>query len=119
MQDFRKLQVWQLSRSLVVKLYRATGGFPKSELYGLTSQIRRAAGGIGAGIAEGCGRGSTADTLRFFQMSFSTSTELLHHLITAFDLGFVSQQEFAVLERDLDEIRRKLAKLMSRLRDNH
>lgn len=116
MQDFRKIQVWQLNRELTVNVYRATASFPRDERYGLTSQMRRAVISIGSSIAEGCGRGSTADTLRFFQMSFGSSVELLHQLITSSDLGFLPEQEFNELDKELEVIRRKLSRLMAKLK---
>ena len=117
MQDFRKIQVWQLNRQLTVNIYHATAAFPRDERYGLTSQMRRAVISIGSSIAEGCGRGSTADTLRFFQMSFGSSVELLHQLITANDLGFLPDNDFAQLDRESELVRRKLARLMAKLKD--
>ena len=116
MQDFRKLQVWQLNRRLTVNVYRTTAAFPRDERYGLTSQMRRAVVSIGSTIAEGCGRGSTSDTLRFFQMAFGSSVEVLHQLITSQDLGFLAEVEFGQLDRELEVIRRKLSRLMSKLR---
>jgi four helix bundle protein len=116
MQDFRKIRAWQENRELTVLIYKATATFPQSERYGLVAQMRDAVVSIGANIAEGCGRGSTADTLRFFQMSFSSNTELLHHLITSMDLEFLDSTKFAELDERLDSIRRKLATFMRRLR---
>src|SRR5687768_5009420 len=103
MQDFRKLLVWQKNRALVADIYRATATFPADERFGLTSQMRRSVIGIGASIAEGCGRGSRKDTSRFFQIAFGSSTELLHHLITALDLGFLTQEQFDSLDGKLLE----------------
>jgi four helix bundle protein len=116
MQDFRKLRVWHASRELTVGVYRATAAFPPTERYGLAAQMRTAAVSIGANIAEGCGRGSRADTLRFLQMAFASAVELLHHLITSLDLGFLTPSEFEEMENKLDPIRRMLASLMARLR---
>jgi four helix bundle protein len=116
MQDFRKIRAWQENRQLTVMIYKATATFPPSERFGLIAQMRDAVVSIGANIAEGCGRGSTADTLRFFQMSFSSATELLHHLITSSDLQFLNPEQFTELDERLDSIRRKIAKFMSRLR---
>ena len=117
MQDFRKLEVWQLNRSFTISVYKATASFPRDERYGLTSQMRRAALSIGSGIAEGCGRATNADALRFLQMSFSSSMELLHQLITSNDLGFLSDSQLADLDKELEVIRRKLARFMRKLRD--
>jgi len=117
MQDFRKVKAWQANRELIVSIYRVTAGFPREERYGLTSQMRSAAVSIGANIAEGCGRGSRADTLRFFQMSFGSAVELLHHLITSMDLGFLTEKQFDELEAVLGSVRRMIAGFMSRLRE--
>ena len=97
-------------------VYRVTAAFPTTERYGLTAQIRSAVTSIGANIAEGCGRGTRADTNRCFQIAFASAVELLHHLITSLDLGFLSDAQFAELEGKLDPIRRMLASLMAKLR---
>ncbi|MEX2179503.1 MAG: four helix bundle protein [Gemmatimonadaceae bacterium] len=116
MQDFRKLEVWQLNRQVTVEIYRATAAFPATERFGLSAQMRSAVVSIGSNIAEGCGRGSTADTLRFFQMAFGSTTELLHQLITSGDLGFLAEDQLRHLDAGLETVRRKLAALMRRLR---
>jgi four helix bundle protein len=116
MQDFRKLRVWQAARELTVAVYRVTGNYPTSERFGLVAQMRTAAVSIGANIAEGCGRGSRADTVRFLQMAFASAVELLHHFITSLDLGFLAPGDFDEMEKKLDPIRRMLASLMARLR---
>jgi len=106
MQDFRKIQAWQHNRELTRLVYSVTAKFPADERFGLTSQIRRAAVSIGANIAEGSGRGSAADKIRFLQMSFGSSTELLHHLITSVDLGFLEPASFEELDSKLESVRR-------------
>jgi four helix bundle protein len=116
MQDFRKIQAWQENRELTVRVYRITAGFPREERFGLVSQMRDAVVGIGANIAEGCGRGTIPDTLRFFQYSFGSNTELLHHFITSSDLGFLTGPQFTELDERLESIRRKTSRFMSRLR---
>jgi four helix bundle protein len=69
MQDFKNLKVWQKSHELTLEIYKVTASFPKEELFGLTSQIRRASSSISANIAEGCGRQSDADFARFLQIA--------------------------------------------------
>ena len=69
MQDFRKLQVWDKSHELTLRIYNLTSVFPREEIYGLTSQIRRACASIPTNIAEGCGRGSSAEFRRFLHMN--------------------------------------------------
>ncbi|HEY9221961.1 MAG TPA: four helix bundle protein [Lutibacter sp.] len=70
MKDFRSLNVWEKGHTITLSIYKLTQSFPKEEMYGLTSQIRRASTSIPTNIAEGCGRGSDADFARFLQMSF-------------------------------------------------
>ena len=116
MQDFRKVKAWQANRELVVMIYRVSASFPREERFGLSAQVRDAAISIGANIAEGCGRGTRPDTLRYFQIAFSSATEVLHHLITAQDLGYLTDAQFAILDARLDSVRRMLAGFMRRLR---
>jgi four helix bundle protein len=115
MQDFRKIRAWQENRQLVAAVYKATSSFPSSERFGLTDQLRRSVMRIGACIAEGCGRRTRADTLHFFQMAFSSATEVLHHLITAADLGFITALQFEELEGKLGAVRRMIAGFMKKL----
>ena|SRR5687767_9140796 len=116
MQDFRKLRVWQANRAFTLEIYRTTAKFPKHEMYCLIGQMRRAVIRVGACIAEGCGRRTRKDTLHFYQMSFSSSTELLHHLITSSDLSYIDESDYNRLDSKLEEIRKMLASLMKTLR---
>jgi four helix bundle protein len=89
MGDFKKLEVWQLSHSLACDIYRSTVGFPKTEAYGLTSQLRRAAASIPANIAEGCGRSGDVEFGRFVRISLGSATELEYHLLLSKDIGLL------------------------------
>jgi four helix bundle protein len=89
MQDFRNLKVWERSHQLVLKVYRATQAFPAEEMYGMRSQIRRAAASIPANLAEGCGRGTDADFARFVQHAMGSASELEYHLLLAQDLQMI------------------------------
>jgi four helix bundle protein len=80
MQDFKKLEVWKKADSLVLAVYKATNNFPKDEIYGLTSQIRRAAVSITANIAEGCGRNSKVELCQFLQISIGSANELDYYI---------------------------------------
>ena len=106
MQDFRKIRAWHENRELTVIFYQVTATFRPSERFQLVAQMPDAVVSIGANIAEGCGRRTRPDTLRFFQMAFSSATELLHHLITSSDLEFLNSVQFAELDERLDSIRR-------------
>ena len=116
MQDFRKIEAWQLSRPLVVAVYKATQRWPKEERFGLIAQVRRSAGSIGTNIAEAFGRSTRADVARVLQHSVSEGNETLHHFITALDLGYLTRQEFEELELLLEPVRTKVFNLMMRFR---
>lgn len=94
MQDFRRLSVWQKSHELVLETYRVSRTFPKDELFGLTSQLRRSVSSIGANIAEGCGR-TQAEFVHFLQVGFGSASEAEYHLLVAKDLGYMDLDTFA------------------------
>jgi four helix bundle protein len=111
-QDFRNLKVWQKAYALTIDVYRVTRAFPKEELYGITSQARRAAVSIGANLAEGCGRNGDAEFAQFSNIAMGSACELEHLLILSQDLGFVSPPTCARLTHDPVEIKRMLASLI-------
>jgi hypothetical protein len=76
---FRDLKVWEKAHQLTLQVYKATASFPKEEMFGLTSQIRRAAASIPANIAEGCGRSGDAELGRFLQIAMGSASELEYH----------------------------------------
>jgi four helix bundle protein len=116
MQDFRKLAVWSKGHELTLKLYAATASFPRDEVYGLTSQIRRAASSVPANIAEGCGRGSNADLARFLQIALGSASELDYHLQLAHDLAYFKGSDYDAITSDVSEIKRMLTGFLRRLR---
>ncbi len=116
MQDFRELKVWQKSHGLTLAVYRLTAGLPRTELFGLTSQMRRAAASIGANIAEGCGRNGGADLARFLQIASGSASELENHALLARDLGFVARDAADSLATDIAEVKRMLYGLMQSVR---
>lgn len=87
MRDFKDLIVWQRSHGLTLELYSATERFPKSEMFGMTSQIRRAAASIPTNLAEGCGRWGDVDMGRFVQIAMGSANGLDYLLLLAKDLG--------------------------------
>lgn len=89
MKDYKELEVWQKARRLAVDLYRVTECFPRSELFGLTAQIRRSATSVPANIAEGWGRGSTREYIQFLVVARGSLMELETHLLVAEDLGYL------------------------------
>ncbi|MGZ6311566.1 MAG: four helix bundle protein [Bdellovibrionota bacterium] len=115
MEDFKNLKVWSKAHGLTLTVYQRTRTFPKDEIYGLTSQIRRAAASIGANIAEGCGRRSDPEMRRFVQIARGSANELEYHLLLAKDLQFLTPEEYSGLEARILEIQRMLAALSQRL----
>ena len=115
MEDFKNLKVWRKTHELTLTVYQSTRTFPKDEIYGLTSQIRRAAASIGANIAEGCGRRSDPELRRFVQIARGSANELEYHLLLARDLRFLTPEEYGELEARILEIQRMLAALSQRL----
>jgi four helix bundle protein len=90
MRDHRKLEAFVLADALTLRIYQITKRFPKDELYGLTSQLRRAAVSIGANIVEGSARTSGADYVRFLTMAYSSACELEYEISLANRLGYIS-----------------------------
>jgi len=116
MKDFRSLTVWHKAHELTLLIYCETKRFPKEELYGLTSQIRRAASSIPANIAEGCGKASNADFARYLQTAFGSATECEYHLLLANDLQILESESYNKLESRLLEVKRMLASLIVKVR---
>jgi four helix bundle protein len=116
MQDFRNLNVWGKAHSLALDVYASTRDFPREELFGLTSQLRRAACSIGANIAEGCGRGGNAELKRFLQIAMGSASELEYHLLLAHDLEFLTELAYGRLHNKVIEVKRMLASLLVELR---
>jgi four helix bundle protein len=115
MEDFKGLKVWSKAHRLTLAIYQLSRSFPKDEMYGLTSQMRRAAASIGANIAEGCGRRSDPELKRFVQIARGSASEVEYHLLLARDLQFLTQEEFTKLQANTLEIQRMLTSLAQRL----
>jgi len=116
--DFRKLRVWKEGHQLTLGVYEATRGFPREELYGLTSQLRRCSASIPANIAEGCGRSGDAELGRFLLISMGSASELEYHLLLAHDLGYLNPQQHQTLSHKTEETKRMLSTLVTKLRRN-
>lgn len=114
MRNFRELRVWERAHQTASSIYRGTRAFPREELYGLTSQIRRAASSIGANIAEVCGRRSDPELARFLKIAMGSATELECHLLLAHDLGFLEGAAHCSFEAQLTEVKAMLASLLQK-----
>jgi four helix bundle protein len=116
MKDFKDLKVWQKSHQLVLSVYKTTTGFPREEIYGLTSQMRRAGVSIPANIAEGCGRGGDVELARFLQISMGSASELEYLLLLAHDLNLLNTICYERLATDVTEVKRMLAPFIQKLK---
>lgn len=109
MRDFNSLAIWQKSHVLTLKIYTVSHSFPKQEIYGLTSQIRRSSSSIPTNIAEGCGRSSNVEMRRFLVISSGSASELHYQLILARDLNYITESLYKELCEPLLDIRRMIA----------
>lgn len=116
MKDFRKIKVWQRSHNFSLEIYKVTQGFPKEEMFGLTSQIRRAAISISANIAEGCGRHTEVDLARFLDMGLGSVNEVDCFLELSKDLNYIGEIQWKKLYGELVEIRKMLVAFIQAVR---
>ena len=113
MKDFKELKVWHKAYALSLAVYEKSRNFPKEEIYGLTSQLRRAAVSVGANIAEGCGRRSDGEFVRFLQIARGSASEMEHHLLLARDLKLLTPGAHQDLEKRVIEVQRMLTSLVT------
>jgi four helix bundle protein len=115
MKDFRNLKVWEKAHQLALTLYTLTASFPRQEIFGLASQIRRAASSIPSNIAEGCGRQGDAELARFCVIARGSATELEYQLLLARDLKLIPPEDHQKLSEQTVEIKRMLTVLVEKL----
>jgi len=118
MRDHTKLKAFDLADEVAVLVYRVTAGFPREELYGLTSQIRQGAVSVPSNIVEGCARDSQADYLRFLYIAFGSLRELHYQLSLSKRLGFLRNRDSSLLEAKIVETEKVLSGLIRALRDD-
>ena len=118
MRDHTKLRVFELGDEVAVLIYHVTAGFPREESYGLTSQMRRAAVSVPSNIVEGCARDSEADYLRFLHIAFGSLRELHYQVSLSKRLGFLRNQDSALIEPKIVETEKVLNGLIRALRND-
>ena len=116
MKDYHQLEVWQRSHQLTLAVYAATKHFPNEELFGLTSQLRRACSSIPANLAEGCGRDSAAELKRYIDIAHGSASETEYHLLLAFELHYFTAAVHQPLADEISQIKRVLGALSRKLR---
>ncbi len=112
MKNYKDLIVWKKAHQMTLEVYSATREFPREELFGLTSQVRRSAASVGANIAEGSGRRSNNEICRFLQIARGSASETEYHLMLAHDLKFLREEDFRRLSSQADEVQRMLTGLI-------
>jgi four helix bundle protein len=100
---------------LTLDVYMTTAGFPRAELYGLTSQMRRCSASIGANIAEGCGKRGNNEFQRFLQIASGSASELDYHFLLARDLHFMAEPDYKRMAGNLSELRKMLTSLLQKI----
>ena len=115
MKDFRMLKVWEKAHELTLSIYKLTRSFPKEELYGITSQMRRAVTSIAANIAEGCGRSGEGEFHRFLNIAMGSAVELEYFLLLSKDLELFSREHYDVRNDQIVEVQRMLGSLIRRV----
>jgi len=116
MRDFRELKVWQKAHQLTLAVYQITSRLPREELYGLTSQLRRACSSIPANLAEGCGRNGNAEFARYCSIAMGSASELEYHLLLARDLKLIEPKDHMELSQCATELKRMLTVLFQKLK---
>ncbi|PIR86713.1 MAG: hypothetical protein COU11_04355 [Candidatus Harrisonbacteria bacterium CG10_big_fil_rev_8_21_14_0_10_49_15] len=114
--DFRSLTVWQEARRLTVAVYEATKKFPKEEIFGLVSQLRRSAVSVVASIAEGYGRSLHKDRVQFLVIARGSMNETRTHILIASDLGYITEEEQDRLDKQYEVLTRQVNALITHIR---
>ena len=109
------MRVWEKGHRLTLAVYKTTATFPREELYGLTSQIRRSCASTPANIAEGCGRSGDAELARFLRIAMGSASELEYHLLLAHDLGLLNTLDHERLTEEVTEVERMLTSFTKKL----
>ena len=116
MQNYKDLKVWGKAYQFSLMIYEVTKLFPKEEVYGLTSQTRRAAVSIAANIAEGCGKNTNPDFAKFLNIALGSSNESEYFILLAKDLTYLSDEKYETLSVLINEIKAMLISLIARVR---
>jgi len=114
--DFRDLKVGQRAHQLTLAIYRIRASFPREELYGLTTQLRRSSSSISANRAEGCGRNGDAELARFCSIAMGSASELDYRLLLARDLKLINPKDYGELAQRTREVKRLLGGLLGKLK---
>ena len=115
LKNYKELKVWQKSYQLCLEIYRVNAEFPKEENFGLTSQIRRSVVSVVSNIAEGYGRKTTNDYIRFLYIAYGSICELETQILLSGDLGYTESSRLEELKEGIEEVERMLKALIKSL----
>ena len=118
-QKFQDLDAWKEGHILVIAVYKASKLFPKEEIFGLTSQIRRASVSITSNLAEGFGRISYKDKHNFYQIAFGSIIEVRNQLLIARDVNYINHSDFEALDKQAEKVERICRGLINKSREFH
>jgi four helix bundle protein len=118
MQNYQELKVWKKSHAFVLEVYQLTDQFPKSEVFGLVSQMRQSTISIAANLPEGCGKKGTLDIANFFQISLGSLHETEYYLLLSKDLKYISNEIFEKRNLEIKEIKAMLISLIKTVRSS-
>ncbi|MEO5995699.1 MAG: four helix bundle protein [Chitinophagaceae bacterium] len=115
MRNFQQLAIWQKSHNLTLKIYTLTRSFPKDEIFGLISQMRRSSSSIPTNIAEGCGRNSNTELKRFLVIAAGSASELQYQFQLSKDLQYITQPLFQQLDNEISSIRKMIYRFHAKI----
>ncbi|HGY55478.1 MAG TPA: four helix bundle protein [Caldithrix abyssi] len=116
MKTYRDLLIWQKSMALVSEVYKLTKSFPNEEMFGLSAQLRKASVSVPSNIAEGYGRNSTKDYVRFLHIAIGSLYEIQTQIEIAFELKYLPSEDFTRLDKLMKEIERMISSLLRKLK---
>ena len=119
LKNYKELKVWEKAYKLCLDIYTVTKRFPKEEIYGLTSQIRRSAVSIPSNIAEGYGRKTTSEYVRFLYIAYGSVCELETQTMISGDLGYMKKEKLQELREELGDVERMLKAMIKSLENKH
>ena len=115
---FQDLLAYKKGFDVAMEVFEISKSFPKEEIFGLTSQIRRASSSIGINIVEGCGRGSDEDFKRFLRNASGSAFEVEYILLLSKDLNYISEEKFIELTPKAEELKMKISKLILKIEED-
>jgi four helix bundle protein len=118
MRDFKTLEVWQIAHQLTLGVYRATKAFPREEIYGITSQMRRACSSIPANLAEGFSKHGNVERAHFVNIAIGSAGELEYFLLLAHDLELLPASQYETLQAQVSSVERMLSALYRKIKSD-